>query len=110
MSRDTSWDDPILSDGDFPQSQQLTPVKRGPNKYFIIGLAAFVLETASTMYIATVADRSIAMIFWAFIGPFLGLPFVGYMVESKTWPDRFKMALASAVGYVIGATIIYILS
>jgi hypothetical protein len=32
------------------------------------------------------------------------------MVESKTWPDRFKMALASAVGYVIGATIIYILS
>jgi hypothetical protein len=50
------------------------------------------------------------MIFWAFIGPFLGLPFVGYMVESKTWPDRFKMALASAVGYVIGATIIYILN
>jgi hypothetical protein len=110
MSRDTSWDDPILSDGDFPQPQQPTPVKRGSNKYFIIGLAAFVLETASTMYIATVADRSIAMIFWAFIGPFLGLPFVGYMVESKTWPDRFKMALASAVGYVIGATIIYILS
>jgi hypothetical protein len=46
-------------------------------KYLIIGLAAFILETASTMYIATVADRSIAMIFWAFIGPFLGLPFVG---------------------------------
>ena len=110
MSRDTSWDDPILSDGDFPQPQQPPPVKRGPNKYFIIGLAAFVLETASTMYIATVADRSIAMIFWAFIGPFLGLPFVGYMVESKTWPDRFKMALASAIGYVIGATIIYILN
>jgi hypothetical protein len=79
-------------------------------KYFIIGIAAFVLETASTMYIATVTDRSIAMIFWAFIGPFLGLPFVGYMVESKSWPDRFKMALASSVGYVIGATIIYILN
>jgi len=79
-------------------------------KYFIIGIAAFVLETASTMYIATVADRSIAMIFWAFIGPFLGLPFVGYMVESKSWPDRFKMALASSVGYVIGATFIYILN
>jgi len=110
MSRDTSWDDPILSDGDFPQPQPPTPVKRDPNKYFIIGLAAFILETASTMYIATVADRSIAMIFWAFIGPFLGLPFVGYMVESKTWPDRFKMALASSVGYVIGATVIYILS
>jgi hypothetical protein len=110
MSRDTSWDDPILSDGDFPQPQPPTPVKQGPNKYFIIGLAAFILETASTMYIATVADRSIAMIFWAFIGPFLGLPFVGYMVESKSWPDRFKMALASSVGYVIGATFIYILS
>jgi hypothetical protein len=110
MSRDTSWDDPILSDGDFPQPQPPTPVKQGPNKYFIIGLAAFVLETASTMYIATVADRSIAMIFWAFIGPFLGLPFVGYMVESKTWPDRFKMALAYSVGFVIGATIIYILN
>jgi hypothetical protein len=79
-------------------------------KYFIIAFAAFILETASTMYIATVADRSIAMIFWAFIGPFLGLPFVGYMVESKTWTERIKMALASAIGYVIGATIIYILN
>jgi len=79
-------------------------------KYFIIAFAAFILETASTMYIATVADRSIAMIFWAFIGPFLGLPFVGYMVESKTWIERIKMALASAVGYTIGATVIYILN
>ena len=78
------------------------------SKYLIIGLAAFVLETASTMYIATVADRSIAMIFWAFIGPFLALPFVGYMVESQTWPDRFKMALASAVGYTLGAITVYL--
>lgn len=79
-------------------------------KYFIIAFAAFVLETASTMYIATVADRSIAMIFWAFIGPFLGLPFVGYMVDSKSWAERIKMALASAVGYTIGATVIYLLN
>ena len=77
-------------------------------KYLIIGLAAFVLETASTMYIATVADRSIAMIFWAFIGPFLALPFVGYMVESQTWSDRFKMALASAIGYTLGAITVYL--
>jgi len=76
-------------------------------KYLIIGLAAFVLETASTMYIATVADRSLAMIFWAFIGPFLGLPFVGYMVDSQTWPDRFKMAFASSIGYVLGAITVY---
>jgi len=79
-------------------------------KYFIIAFAAFILETASTMYIATVADRSIAMIFWAFIGPFLGLPFVGYMVKSKTWAERIKIALASSMGYAIGATIIYILN
>lgn len=77
-------------------------------KYFIIGFAAFILETASTMYIATVADRSISMIFWAFVGPFLGLPFVGYMVESKTWGERIKMAIASGIGYSIGATLIYI--
>ena len=79
-------------------------------KYLILAFAAFVIEIASTMYIATVADRSIAMIFWAFIGPFLSLPFVGYMVESKSWPERIKMALASAIGYTIGATVIYILN
>jgi hypothetical protein len=77
-------------------------------KYFIIAFAAFVLETASTMYIATVADRSITMIFWAFIGPFLGLPFVGYMVDSKSWAERIKMAMASGVGYAIGALTIYL--
>jgi hypothetical protein len=77
-------------------------------KYLIIAFAAFILETASTMYIATVADRSVGMIFWALIGPFLGLPFVGYMVESKTWSERFKMALASSIGYSAGAFLIYI--
>jgi uncharacterized protein YqgC (DUF456 family) len=46
------------------------------------------------------------MIF-AFIGPFLGLPFVGYMVESKSWNERLRMALASAVGYAIGSVITY---
>jgi membrane protein DedA with SNARE-associated domain len=59
------------------------------------------------MYIATVADRSLSMIFWAFIGPFLGLPFVGYMVESKNWKERILMALASSIGYAIGAFIVY---
>ena len=79
-------------------------------KYFIIGLAAFILETASTMYIATVAERSVSMIFWASMGPFLGLPFVGYMVESKTWTERIKMAIASAIGYTLGATVVYLLN
>jgi hypothetical protein len=79
-------------------------------KFFIIGLAAFILETASTMYIATVAERSVTMIFWAAVGPFLGLPFVGYMVESKTWKERIKMAIASSVGYSIGALVIYLVN
>jgi len=76
-------------------------------KYFIIAIAAFILETASTMYIATVADRNIYMIFWAFVGPFLGLPFVGYMVDSKSWTERIKMAIASGIGYAAGALIVY---
>lgn len=79
-------------------------------KYFIIAFAAFILETASTMYIATVANRDITMIFWAFVGPFLGLPFVGYMVESKSWMQRIKMAFASSIGYMLGAIIIYLYS
>lgn len=77
-------------------------------KYFIIGLAAFILEVASTMYITTVASNNIAMVFWAFIGPFLGLPFVGYMVESKVWSERIVLAFCSGVGYSIGAMLVYI--
>ena len=76
-------------------------------KYLIIFISALIIEIASTMYIATVADRSFSMIFWAFIGPFLGLPFVGYMVESKNWKERILMALASSIGYAIGAFIVY---
>ena len=79
-------------------------------KYFIIALAAFILETASTMYIATVANRDIAMVFWASVGPFLGLPFVGYMVESKSWMERIKMAFASSIGYALGAIMVYLYS
>lgn len=79
-------------------------------KYLIIALSAFVLESASTMYIATVANRDIGMVFWAFIGPFLGLPFIGYMIESKHWKDRLKMACASGIGYAVGAIVVYIYS
>jgi hypothetical protein len=78
-------------------------------KYLIIILSAFILETASTMYISTVAHRDVAMIFWAFIGPFLGLPFIGYMVESKSWSERLKMALASGIGYTLGAMLIFLI-
>ena len=79
-------------------------------RYFIIAWAAFILEIASTMYISSVSDQSIQMIFWAFIAPFLGLPFVGYMVESNNWKDRFKMALASSVGYSTGAFFVYLIN
>jgi hypothetical protein len=45
------------------------------------------------------------MMFFAFIGPFLSLPFVGFMVESKTWKERLKLALYSGLGYLIGSII-----
>jgi len=80
------------------------------SKYFIIAFAAFVLETASTMYISTVSEKSFYMIFWAFIGPFLGLPFIGYMAESKLWSERIKIALSSSIGYTLGAMCVYLYS
>jgi hypothetical protein len=79
-------------------------------KYLIVALAAFTIEVASTMYIATVADRSIAMIFWAFVGPFLGLPFIAYQIEAKSWSDRLLLALVSGVGYALGALLVYLIN
>jgi hypothetical protein len=46
------------------------------------------------------------MLFFAFISPFLGLPFAGYMVESKLWSERIKMAFSLAFGYVVGVLIV----
>jgi hypothetical protein len=77
-------------------------------KYVIIVISAFIIEVASTFYITTVADKSICMLFFAFVGPFLGLPFVGYIVDSKTWLERLKMAFASGIGYVLGAMLVYL--
>ncbi len=77
-------------------------------KYLIIGTAALVLEIGATFYITYVSEKNlVGMMIFAFIGPFLGLPFVGYMVESKSWNERLRMALASAVGYAIGSVITY---
>ena len=73
-------------------------------KYSIILTMALILEIGSTFYITYVSDKNLfGMMFFAFIGPFLGLPFVGFMVESKTWTERIKMALAPAFGYLIGS-------
>lgn len=77
-------------------------------KYSIILTMALILEIGSTFYITYVSDKNLfGMMFFAFIGPFLGLPFVGFMVESKTWAERIKMALAAAFGYLIGSIITY---
>lgn len=76
-------------------------------KYFIIALSTFIIEIASTFYITSVADKYyLGMMFFAFIGPFLSLPFVGYMVDSKNWTERIKMALTSGLGYLLGAIVV----
>jgi hypothetical protein len=76
-------------------------------KYLIVGLSAFVLEIASTCYIRTVSDGSAFMLLWAFVGPFLSLPFTGYMVETKTWKERILLALTMGTGYMLGAFVVY---
>ena len=76
-------------------------------KYPILFLSALIIEICSTFYIRFVAEANTpGMIFFAFIGPFLGLPFVGYMVESKLWSERIKMAMAMSSGYVLGVLIV----
>lgn len=78
-------------------------------RYLIISVSSFIIEIASTMYISTVSTNSPYMLIWAFVGPFLGLPFVGYIIEEKTWSGRLKIALSSALGYTLGSLIVYIL-
>jgi hypothetical protein len=79
-------------------------------KYLIIFLSALIIEICSTFYIRFVADKNtLGMLFFAFIGPFIALPFAGYMVESKQWNERIKMAVALALGYVTGALIVIFL-
>ena len=75
-------------------------------KYTIIFISALVLEIGSTMYISSVADKNMySTALWAFLGPFIALPFSGYVADEKTWRGRFYLALSSSVGYVIGAFI-----
>ncbi len=75
-------------------------------KYLIIALSAFCLELVTTMYINGVADKNtLQTLFFAFISPFMSLPFVMYIVEAKTLTDRIKMAFCSGSGYAIGVII-----
>jgi hypothetical protein len=76
-------------------------------KYFIIGLSALIIEICSTFYIRGVAEKNtLLMLLMAAIGPFLGLPFLGYMIETKNWGERIKQAIALSIGYVIGALVV----
>ena len=75
-------------------------------KYTIIFISALVLEIGSTMYISSVADKNMySTALWAFLGPFIALPFAGYVADEKTWRGRFYLALSSSIGYVVGAFI-----
>jgi hypothetical protein len=74
------------------------------NKHSIIFLSALALEIGSTMYISSVADKDMAStMVWAFLGPFIALPFAGYVADEKTWKGRFYLALSSSAGYAFGA-------
>lgn len=66
-------------------------------------LSAFFLELVTTMYVSGIANRNlIQTLFFAFISPFMSLPFVVYVIEAKDMKDRVKMACCSGLGYAIG--------
>jgi hypothetical protein len=46
------------------------------------------------------------MIFFAAISPFLGLPFLGYMIEATNWSERISNAVALSAGYITGTVIV----
>jgi hypothetical protein len=76
-------------------------------KYLIIFLSAFATEIFSTLYITSVSEKDMkAMIGFAIIRPFLALPFAGYMLDSKNWNERIKMAIALSIGYSIGSVLV----
>jgi hypothetical protein len=76
-------------------------------KYFVIFLSAFATEIFSTFYITAVSEKNTAqMLLFAVIRPFLALPFAGYMLSSKDWGERIKMAVALSIGYAIGSVLV----
>jgi hypothetical protein len=76
-------------------------------KYIILFIAALIIEIASTFYITAVAEKAMfKMIFWAFIGPFLSLPFLAYQIEAKNNRQRLQLAVCYGLGYAAGAIIV----
>tara|TARA_B100000900_G_C19942490_1_gene458295 strand:+ start:204 stop:458 length:255 start_codon:yes stop_codon:yes gene_type:complete len=75
-------------------------------KFSIIFISALALEIGSTMYISSVSEKALySTALWAFLGPFIALPFAGYVADEKTWKGRLYLALSSSIGYTIGALI-----
>jgi hypothetical protein len=75
-------------------------------KYLVIFISAFALEVGSTMYISSVANEDLSTTaLWAFLGPFIALPFAGFVADEKTWRGRFYLALSSSLGYTAGSLI-----
>jgi hypothetical protein len=51
-----------------------------------------------------VAEKNmLGMVFFAFISPFLSLPFYNYLIEEKTFVGRFKIAVSLSLGYAISS-------
>jgi hypothetical protein len=76
-------------------------------KLFVIWIAAVVIEIASTFYITSVADKNtMQMMFWAFVSPFLGLPFLAWQIDAKNWNERIRLAAAYGSGYMTGAFLV----
>ena len=49
------------------------------------------------------------MVFWAFIGPFLGLPFLAYQIEAENNYQRLQLAFCYGLGYGTGAYLVNLL-
>jgi hypothetical protein len=76
----------------------------------VLMLASLLLEICSTLYIRAVAAEDVlASAVLAFIGPFVSLPFLGYMIEAKTWKHRILLTTIYAVGYTAGSLISFLI-
>ena len=75
-------------------------------KLLVVYFSAFLLEIGSTLYISSVAHQDLdRMMVWSFLGPFIALPFAGFIADEKHWVGRLQLALFSAMGYATGAYI-----
>ena len=72
-------------------------------KYLIVFLSALILEVGSTFYISVVADKNYpGMLFFAFIGPFLSLPFVGFWLNQKLGRKELNWLFAQDLDICLG--------